>query len=111
MPRHSPFGTLLSRTLPKYTGPFHVGVYDMEIPVNRQTFGSFTHKEMPNRTAGIALDTVLFSLFYPCEKPEKPKPVAWFPKYVSISVFMVSSVYHGHVPFMNFFSLSQHIIF
>jgi hypothetical protein len=81
--RHSPFGALLSRTLPKYTGPHEVGVCDLEIPVDRQTFGSFTHKDMPDRTAGIALDTVLFSLFYPCDKPEKPKPVAWFPKCVT----------------------------
>lgn len=80
VPRRSPFGALLSRTLPKYTGPHEVGVCDLEIPVPRQTFGTFTHKKMPNAKAGIAMDTVLFSLFYPCVHQEKPKPVVWFPK-------------------------------
>ena len=83
LPRHSPFGTLLSRTLPHYTGPHEVGVCDLEIPVPRQTFGTFTHKMNPRQRVGIVVDTVLFTLFYPCEHQEKPKPVAWFPKYVS----------------------------
>ena len=80
VPRRSPFGALLSRTLPKYTGPHEVGVCDIEVPVPRQTFGTFKHKRMPNAKSGIAMDTVMFSLFYPCEHQEKPKPVVWFPK-------------------------------
>lgn len=80
VPRRSPFGALLSRTLPKYTGPHEVGVCDIEVPIARQTFGTFTHKKMPDAKAGIAIDTVMFSLFYPCEHQEKPKPVVWFPK-------------------------------
>ncbi|GJE98066.1 hypothetical protein PsYK624_142880 [Phanerochaete sordida] len=80
VPRRSPFGALLSRTLPKYTGPHDVGVCDIEVPVPRKTFGTFTHKKMPQAQAGIAIDTVMFSLFYPCEHTEKPKPVVWFPK-------------------------------
>ena len=80
VPRRSPFGALLSRTLPRYTGPHEVGVGDIEVPVPRQTFGTFTHKSISNAKAGIAMDTVMFSLFYPCEHQEKPKPVVWFPK-------------------------------
>lgn len=82
VPRRSPFGALLSRTLPHYTGPHPVGVSDVEIPVARQTFGTFRHKSMPEASAGLAMDTVMFSLFYPCELPEKPAPVVWFPKSV-----------------------------
>lgn len=82
LPKHSPFGALLSRTLPKYTGPFPVGVRDLEIPIPRQTFGSFKHKNMPHSVAGIAVDTVLFTIFYPCETQDKPKHVAWFPRCV-----------------------------
>lgn len=79
--KHSPFGALLSRTLPNYTGKYDVGVCDIEIPVPRQTFGTFKHKNLPNSdVAGIALDTILFSLFYPCERQGKSKGVAWFPK-------------------------------
>ena len=80
IPRRSPFGALLSRTLPHYTGPHPVGVCDVEVPVQRRTFGTFKHKAMNNADAGLAMDTVLFSLFYPCELPEKPAPVVWFPK-------------------------------
>lgn len=81
VPRHSPFGALLSRTLPTYTGKYDVGVCDLEIPVSRQTFGTFKYKHMPDsEVAGIAMDTVLFSLFYPCERQDKSKGVAWFPK-------------------------------
>lgn len=81
VPRHSPFGALLSRTLPNYTGKYEVGVCDLEIPVSRRTFGTFKYKHMPDSdVAGIAMDTVLCSLFYPCERQEKQKGVAWFPK-------------------------------
>lgn len=80
VPQRSPFGALLSRTLPHYTGPHPVGVCDIEIPVSRRTFGTFKHKSLPDSDAGLAMDTVLFSLFYPCEAPKKPPGVAWFPK-------------------------------
>ncbi|KZT29794.1 alpha/beta-hydrolase, partial [Neolentinus lepideus HHB14362 ss-1] len=80
IPRKSPFGALLSRTLPEYRGPYDVGVCDIEVPVPRQTFGNFTHKSLPGSAhVGLVIDTVLFSLFYPCEKPAKPTPTAWFP--------------------------------
>lgn len=96
--RHSPFGALLSRTLPKYTGPYEVGIRDIEVPIPRRTFGTFTHKERPGTKVGIAVDTVLFSLFYPCERQAKPKPVAWFPKYVSITCLSLLL----HTPFFRF---------
>jgi hypothetical protein len=75
----SPFGALLSRTLPNYTGEYSVGVCDMEVAVAPRTFGNFKHKSMPGQASGLALDTVLFSVFYPCEKPKKEAPVVWFP--------------------------------
>jgi hypothetical protein len=92
--RRSPFGALLSRTLPSYTGSYDVGVCDIEVPVERQTFGNFAHKSMPNKPAGLTLDTVLFSMFYPCEKPNSPKPVVWFPKYVAFLV--IGMCVNGH---------------
>ena len=57
-----------------------MGVCDIEIPVPRQTFGTFKHKSMPEANVGLAMDTVLFTLFFPCELPEKPAPIVWFPK-------------------------------
>jgi platelet-activating factor acetylhydrolase len=85
IPRRSPFGALLSRTLPKYGGPHDVGVCDIEVPVERRTFGTFVHKEMHEKAAGLTLDTVLFTLFYPCEHQENPSPVVWFPACVLFS--------------------------
>ncbi|EIN06804.1 hypothetical protein PUNSTDRAFT_54174 [Punctularia strigosozonata HHB-11173 SS5] len=79
-PKRSAFGSLLSRTLPQYSGPFPVGVCDVEIPVEPQTFGSFRHKSMPDAPAGLALETVMFTLFYPAEAPKHPVPAVWFPK-------------------------------
>jgi platelet-activating factor acetylhydrolase len=77
--RRSAFGALLSRTLPNYTGAYSVGVCDMEVPVAPRTFGNFKHKSMPDQASGLTLDTVLFSVFYPCERQPKQVPVVWFP--------------------------------
>jgi hypothetical protein len=83
--RRSPFGALLSRTLPAYGGEYSVGVCDMEVAVAPRTFGNFAHKSMRDKPAGLSLDTVLFSLFYPCEPQGKITPVVWFPAYVLLS--------------------------
>ncbi|CDO71911.1 hypothetical protein BN946_scf184940.g58 [Trametes cinnabarina] len=88
--KQSPFGALLSRTLPNYTGPYSVGVRDLEVPIPRQSFGTFRHKRMPHVDAGIVVDTVLFTVFYPCEPQEKPKYVAWFPN----RGFIVAAIEH-----------------
>ncbi|EJD42003.1 alpha/beta-hydrolase [Auricularia subglabra TFB-10046 SS5] len=79
--KRSPFGALLSRTLPAYTGPYQVGVCDVEfnVPAPR-TFGNFVHKKLPiDGEAGLLLKTVMFSLFYPAQVDGKPAPVVWFP--------------------------------
>lgn len=76
----SPFGALLSRTLPGYGGPFPVGVCDIELLVERQTFGTFTHREMPGADTGLAMDTVLYTMFYPTDAGPSNKRVVWFPK-------------------------------
>jgi hypothetical protein len=77
--RRSPFGALLSRTLPRYGGPHAVGVCDVETPVTPRTFGKFVHKAVPDSQSGLALDTVLLTLFYPAERQDKVNPVVWFP--------------------------------
>ncbi|EIW74323.1 hypothetical protein CONPUDRAFT_140472 [Coniophora puteana RWD-64-598 SS2] len=76
------FGSLFSRTLPKYSGPYPVGVRDVELSIPTETFGDFRHKSMPNVSAGLSIDTVLFSLFYPAEidPKTKNKNVVWFPR-------------------------------
>ncbi|KAI5478521.1 hypothetical protein MNV49_005050 [Pseudohyphozyma bogoriensis] len=80
--KRSMFGSLLSRTLPAYTGQHLVGISDIEVPVPEQTFGNFEHKKAPGVKAGLALETVLFTLFYPALPPPSgtPKNVVWFPK-------------------------------
>ncbi len=80
--KRSPFGALLTRTLPRYTGPHKVGVTDVEIPIERRSFGSFRHKTMPTINAGLSIETVLFTLFYPSDPPVgSADRVVWFPKY------------------------------
>jgi platelet-activating factor acetylhydrolase len=77
------FGSIFSRTLPNYNGPYPVGISDIELPVRKQSFGTFTHKNIPSKQAGIAMETVLFSVFYPTEHGEKNKyagNVVWFPR-------------------------------
>ncbi|CAL1710013.1 unnamed protein product [Somion occarium] len=78
--RRSPFGALLNRTLPAYSGPYQVGVCDVEVPIPRQCFGHFEHKSMPDRDAGLTIDTVLFTLFYPAECTDTNQRVVWFPR-------------------------------
>ena len=79
--KRSPWGALLNRTLPNYSGPFPVGVCDVELPVPRQTFGTFIHRKVPGAEAGLAMDTVLFSVFYPAQPNwTTPKRAVWFPK-------------------------------
>lgn len=89
--KHSPFGAMLSRTLPRYRGVFPVGVCDVELPVPHATFGNFTHKGMSDDhgSAGLSLDTVLYSIYYPTTDDTVSKKVIWFPKYVApeISLF------------------------
>ncbi|KAF7967532.1 hypothetical protein HWV62_31495 [Athelia sp. TMB] len=78
--KRSPWGALINRTLPDYGGPFPVGVCDIEVPVKSQTFGTFTHKDFPGADAGLAMDTVLFSMFYPADAGSSKDQVVWFPK-------------------------------
>ncbi|KAH9930236.1 platelet-activating factor acetylhydrolase, isoform II-domain-containing protein [Fomitopsis serialis] len=88
-----PFGALLSRTLPHYSGVYQVGVIDVEVPVARQTFGNFIHHNLKRHHAendptlkgqrGLVMDTVMFSLFYPADAHQgdrKQDRVVWFPR-------------------------------
>ncbi|KZP11135.1 hypothetical protein FIBSPDRAFT_962570 [Athelia psychrophila] len=80
--QRSRFGTFLTRSLPEYTGPLPVGVRDIELPVPRQTFGSFQHAKMPGQGASLVMDSVLFSVFYPCVQGDsKHEKQIWFPKF------------------------------
>lgn len=79
----SPFGALLSRTLSNYHGRYAVGVCDLELPVPHETFGNFIHKKMEgDAKAGLSLDTVLYSVFYPTPDEKTMKKAVWFPKCV-----------------------------
>ncbi len=80
--KRSPFGAILSRTLPSYTGAHAVGVCDIEVPIRKQKFGYFEHKSMPSRGVGLTVDTVFFTMFYPAVENETNCRVVWFPRYV-----------------------------
>ena len=78
--KRSPFGALVSRTLPKYTGSYPVGICDIELPVPTQTIGIFKHRKLSDTPAGLVMDTVLFSVFYPAEDVTSKDHMVWFPK-------------------------------
>lgn len=79
---HNPFGALLSRCLPAYSGPYNVGARDVEFPVEHQDIGSFALADPARgKRVGFELDTVLYTLFYPCDPNiGQASRVMWFPK-------------------------------
>ena len=59
-------------SFPAYTGPYHVGTIDVEIPT--------AELPSPAPAPDPTLGTISFRLFYPCEVPaKKPHPVYWIP--------------------------------
>ncbi|KAH8818833.1 alpha/beta-hydrolase [Flagelloscypha sp. PMI_526] len=72
-------GGLLSRMLPDYTGHLNVGVCEIEFPVDYRYFGTFTRKPSPEEEPGLRMETVSFTLFYPCEARDSPIRPLWFP--------------------------------
>ncbi|RYP20377.1 hypothetical protein DL765_002835 [Monosporascus sp. GIB2] len=69
---------------PAYSGPYSVGFMDIELPVRQpRTFSNIKR----NRAHALGLDTVLFSVFYPCDistsypkTRNEPKRATWFPR-------------------------------
>ncbi|OTA68552.1 platelet-activating factor acetylhydrolase [Hypoxylon sp. EC38] len=54
----------LFHTLPDYVGPYSVGVMEIEMPVREpRTFSRIKRNHMH----ALRMDTVLFSIFYPCD--------------------------------------------
>jgi platelet-activating factor acetylhydrolase len=81
--KSSIWGALISRTLPSYHGPLPVGVCDLELPVPPETFGTFLHTSFGKGSpAGLSLDTVFYSIFYPTTDEPTDKKAVYFPKWV-----------------------------
>ncbi|KAG1741441.1 platelet-activating factor acetylhydrolase [Suillus paluster] len=79
--KRSPLGALFSRTLPSYSGQYPVGVHDVELSIPKQSFGNFKHISMPDAEAGLTIDTVMFTLFYPATSPhDTSRQAVWFPR-------------------------------
>ncbi|KAG6331534.1 hypothetical protein ID866_7554, partial [Astraeus odoratus] len=95
--KRSPYGALFTRTLPHYGGEYRVGVRDVEIPVPRQSFGNFKHKSILAE-AGITIDTVMFTLFYPTDSEGNDHQIVWFPRltvYVGAAVAIWGTTFPG----------------
>jgi platelet-activating factor acetylhydrolase len=63
---------------PEYTGPYSVGTFDVEVPVQELDAGC----EKPEEAKGI--ETVLFRVWYPCVREgekgkELKKGIPWLP--------------------------------
>lgn len=65
--------------LPCYTGPYSVGYFEAELPVDEPR--SFSHIKREHRPA-LQLDTVLFSAYYPTDpgQAEGLRRVPWLPR-------------------------------
>ncbi|CAK1354155.1 unnamed protein product [Cercospora beticola] len=92
---------LFASNLPKYTGPYSVGAIDVEVPVREPRKINdtvFKHNGEP----AFALDTVLFTLYYPTahdSMSSRPRH-KWFPKPMSL----IAEGYATAAHFNNFFS-------
>ncbi|KAK3394230.1 platelet-activating factor acetylhydrolase, isoform II-domain-containing protein [Podospora didyma] len=63
------FRERMLHSLPSYSGPYPVGFMEIELPVREPR--AFSHIKRNDEYA-LKLDTVLFSVFYPCDGDEKP---------------------------------------
>ncbi|KAK3939698.1 platelet-activating factor acetylhydrolase [Diplogelasinospora grovesii] len=66
-------------TLPPYTGPYNVGFLEIELPARDPR--PFSHIKR-NHEYALKLDTVLFSVYYPCTRPDTKTSsrVPWLPR-------------------------------
>ncbi|KXJ91366.1 platelet-activating factor acetylhydrolase-like protein [Microdochium bolleyi] len=77
------FRERIFHTLPEYSGPYSVGTMEIEIPVRAPRPFSNIKRD---HTHALRIDTVLFSLYYPCElttyskSAGKPSRATWLPR-------------------------------
>ncbi|KAI1384148.1 platelet-activating factor acetylhydrolase [Hypoxylon trugodes] len=85
-PGASPPRTLKERlfhTLPNYTGPYSVGMLEIEVPVREPRPFSRIKR---NHIHALRMDTVLFAIYYPCDassttlQGQKPSKATWLPR-------------------------------
>ncbi|KAK4916051.1 hypothetical protein LTR66_017047, partial [Elasticomyces elasticus] len=84
-----------SSALPRNTGPYPVGAIDVEIPVREpRLIHDAVFKK--NGQEAFKLDTVLFTIYYPAEKPAKSKSPNhyWVPKPLHLTA-------HGYAKFVH----------
>ncbi|KAH8682269.1 phospholipase A2 [Xylariales sp. PMI_506] len=81
---HRQLRETLFHTLPTYSGPYSVGTIEIELPVREPR--TFSHIKRDNMHA-LRMDTVLFSIYYPCDSSEftkggkaKPSRATWLPR-------------------------------
>lgn len=99
-PAPAPPRTLRERvfhSLPAYSGPYSVGTMEIELPVRQpRTFSKIKRGELH----ALRMDTVLFSIYYPCDTSSfakhgnKPSRATWLPR-----PRVKSS--HGYAKFLN----------
>jgi platelet-activating factor acetylhydrolase len=85
--------------LPRYPGPYNVGYMEIEVPARNPR--AFSHIRR-NHEPALRMDTVLFSVYYPCEQAPAGEPsldtVPWLPR-------PRTEVAHGYAKFLSMPSL------
>jgi len=86
-------------SLPRYPGPYNVGYMEIEVPAREPR--AFSHIRR-NHEPALRMDTVLFSVFYPCEQGPAGEPsldtVPWLPR-------PRTEAAHGYAKFLSVPSL------
>lgn len=85
--------------MPRYPGPYNVGYMEVEMPAREPR--AFSHIRR-NHEPALRMDTVLFSVYYPCEQAPAGGPsentVPWLPR-------PRRETSHGYATFLNLPSL------
>ncbi|TIA91478.1 hypothetical protein E3P81_01958 [Wallemia ichthyophaga] len=73
----------ISSKLPNYDGPYPVGAFDLELPVDEPDEKQSASFKIDTDPEPLKLETVLFTLYYPTDKKAfngKGKLIKWFPR-------------------------------
>ncbi|KAI1398810.1 platelet-activating factor acetylhydrolase, isoform II-domain-containing protein [Hypoxylon fuscum] len=97
----------LFHTLPNYAGPYSVGIMEIEVPVREPRAFSRIKR---NHIHALRMDTVLVSIFYPCDsssyavhKGKRPSKATWLPRPRALTCKGYAKLYNSpHLPITTY---------
>ncbi|TIA91575.1 hypothetical protein E3P99_00976 [Wallemia hederae] len=100
----------ISSKLPGYDGPYPVGAFDLELPIDEPDTEPSASFKLDSDDQPLQLESVLFTMFYPTNKKalENKKLIKWFPRpfastaYGYAKLAEISRTFAGTVPVRRF---------